>query len=108
MMPFLWFILGCNAVVYVTGNSRIRIGQGYSITCDTFQLSESNCVEEDFYIFKGSRLISRSKSTLLRTVSVSDVLNKFYSCIVTLNGSNFTSNPVHIPNLIECEWLNFV
>lgn len=112
MMLFLCFILGCNAVVYVTGNSRIGIGQSYSITCDTSQLSESRCVEDEFYIFNGSRLLLRNKTTLLRTDSVSNVLNnylnKFYSCIVTLNGSNFTSNPVHIPNLIECEELNFV
>ena len=93
-------------MVYVNGNSRIRIGRSHSIICDTSQLSESNCVEEEFYIFEGGRLISRNKSTLLRTDSVSDVLNKFYSCTVTLNGSNFTSNPVRI--LVECEWLNFI
>jgi hypothetical protein len=96
-------------VVYVlTGSSRIVIGQNYSITCNISesQLLDNSCVEEEFYIFNGSGLISRNKHTLLETDSVSNILNNFYSCIVTLNGSNFTSNPVRIQNVIECEWLN--
>ena len=43
---------------------------------------------------------------ILRTDSVSGTLNNYYWCIVTLNGSNFTSNPTHIP-AIQCEWLNY-
>ena len=94
---------GCNAVIYVSGSSRISIGQNYSVTCNTFQL-ESSCVENEFYIFNGSRLISGNKHTLLSGIdSVSSFLNTFYSCVVTLNGSNFTSNPARIPNLIERE-----
>ena len=90
-------------MVYVTGNSRIDIGQSFSITCNISQLLESSCVEDEFYIFNGSRLISRNKTSTIGTDSVSGVLNKFYSCIVTLNGSNFTSNPARITTLIECE-----
>ena len=64
----LWF-------KYVTGNSRIEIGQSYNIICGTSQLLESNCVEDEFYIFNGNRLISRNKHALLGTDSVSNVLN---------------------------------
>ena len=90
-------------MVYVTGNSRIGIGQSFSITCNTSQLSESSCVEDEFYIFSESRLISRNKTSTFRADSVSGVLNKFYSCVVTLSGSNFTSNPARITTLIDCE-----
>ena len=103
---------GCNAVVYVTGNSRIVVGQSYSITCNTSQASESSCIEDEFYVFNGNRLISRNKHTTLRTDSISSILNnylnRFYSCIVTLSGSNFTSNPARLSFLIECEWLKLL
>ena len=96
----------------VTGNSRIVIGQSYSITCNTSQASESSCIEDEFYVFNGNRLISRNKHTTLRTDSISSILNnylnRFYSCIVTLSGSNFTSNPARLSFLIECEWLKLL
>ena len=67
---------------------------------------------DEFYVFNGNSLISRNKHTTLRTDSISSILNnylnRFYSYIVTLSGSNFTSNPARLSFLIECEWLKLL
>ena len=98
-------IIGCSALVYVTGvPSIISITQSYDFTCNTFYWKlVTGCSEEEYYFYVGNELLSRNKSFVFRAESVSRILNNHYFCIVTVNGSNFTSNPAHAPTLIHCE-----
>ena len=96
-------IIGCSALVYVTGvPAIISITQSYDLTCNTFYW-DIDCNEEEYYFYRGIEVISRNKSFVLRAETVSGALNNHYFCTVTVNGSNFTSNPVHTPTLINCE-----
>ena len=88
-------LIGCNVIVYVGGiPAIINVTQSYNLSCNTFYW-EAGCYsnEEEYYFYLGNELISRNKSFVFKADSVSGVMNNDYFCTVTVNGSNFTSNP---------------
>jgi hypothetical protein len=99
-------LIGCSGVVYVNGIPSITsITQTYVLSCNTFFCETGRVEGELYYFYRGNELVSRSKSFVYREDSVTGVLNNhvYYSCTVTVNGSNFTSNPALTPTLIRRE-----
>ena len=97
--------LDCSAVVLITGSPlAARVGQNYDLTCNTFQW-ETGCTEDVYYLFRGDEFISNNKTLTFNASfnTVSDFPKHYYSCTVTLNGFNFTSNPTRIPAYVQCE-----
>lgn len=94
----------CSVTSHVFGYlAVVNIEQYYTLTCNVLQRN-TNCVVEEYYIFRRNELVSRNKSSAFRADSVSGAVNNYYTCTVTLNGSNFTGNPARIPSLIQCEY----
>ena len=71
----------------------MKAGEMYILTCNSVSWG-TDCTVSTYFIFRGHKLISNGSVLTFAPFKVSDI--NHYSCIATVNGFNFTSNPTLI------------
>ena len=89
--------IDCSAIAWFT-ESSVTAGVEYTLTCNTLSWG-TDCTVSMYFIFRGDELKSNRSTLTFAPFKLSDI--NYYTCIATVNGFNFTSNPTLIQNVVQ-------